>query len=281
MAFYKKRNAGGAKKARPARAMRKSAASAAKPTKKFTKMVQKIIHKDAETKQNSYTLATTAFNSGITTSGDVLRIIPVVDQGVTESQRIGDTIQGQKIDVRGHFFINVAPTASTLLNLPTAIPANARLMIRAFICSVKKYSNYDDAVANVASWSGQFLKNGNASQTLDGSIQSMYLPVNTDVITVHKEIKRYVTCPVLTSTSSGAPVNWIIGQSYDARGSVKFFNANLKCKKVLKYDESNFSPQNYAPFMVISYAHLDGSAPDVLETRISASYVSILFYEDM
>lgn len=256
--------------------------AAAKPSRAFVKQVQKIIHKDAETKQKSYVFGTTAFNSGVNSAGDVLRIIPPIDQGTAESQRVGDTITGQKIDVRGHFFINVVPNVSTLTgSLPTTIPSNARLMIRAFICSVKKFSNYDDAVSNVSSWSSSFLKNGNSSQAMDGSIESMYLPVNTDVITVHKEIKRYITVPVLTSTSAGVPSNWIIGQSIDVRGSVKFFNANIRCKKVFKYDDTNFSPQNFAPFMVISYAHLDGSSPDVLTTTVSASYVSTLNYEDM
>lgn len=278
MAFRKRQST----KGKRAPYKRRAAKRAAKPSKKFTKMVQKIIHKDAETKQKSYVFTTTAFNSGVNSSGDVLRLLPPIDQGVAESQRIGDTITGQKVDVRGHFFINVTPNVSTLTgSLPTTIPANARLMIRAFLCSVKKFSNYDDAVSNVSSWSSSFLKNGNSSQQLDGSIESMYLPVNTDVITVHKEIKRYITVPVLTSTSTGVPSNWIIGQSFNPAGSVKFFNANLKCKKVLKYDDTNFSPQNYAPFMVISYAHLDGSSPDILETRISASYVSTLFYEDV
>lgn len=254
---------------------------AAKPSKQLTKMVNTILHKNAETKQKSYVFPTTAFNSGVNAAGDVLRIIPPIDQGTAESQRIGDTITGQKIDVRGHFFINVTPNVSSTLTLPTSIPSNARLMIRAFMCSVKKFSNYDDAASNVASWSSSFLKNGNSSQALDGSIESMYLPVNTDVITVHKEIKRYINVPVLTSTSSGAPVNWIIAQSFNPSGSVKFFNASLRCKKVLKYDDTNFSPSNYAPFMVISYAHLDGTSPDVLTTTISASFVSTLFYEDM
>lgn len=74
--------------------------------------------------------------------------------------------------------------------MPTTIPANCRLMIRAFIFSVKRYPNYDDAQSNIGSWYGQFLKNGNSVASLDGTIQSMYLPVNRDVITVHKEIKN-------------------------------------------------------------------------------------------
>jgi len=255
---------------------------AAKPTKNFTKMVKSIIHKQAETKQVSYTLGMTQFNSGVNSSGDVLRIIPSLQQGVTEASRIGDTVTAQRIDTRGHFLINVVPATTNNGGFPTVFPSNCRLMIRAFICSVKKFSNYDDAVANVSSWSPNFLKNGTSSQALDGTIESMYLPVNTDVITVHKEIKKYITAGVVTSGFSGTPpATWAVGSGYDPRGSVKFFNHTQKCKKVLKYDDSNYSPQNYAPFMVISYAHLDGTSPDVLTTVISATFVTTLFYEDV
>lgn len=254
----------------------------ARPSKAFAKKVNAVISKKAEDKQAMYTLGVTQFNSGVNSTGDILRIVPTIDQGVGENQRIGDVINGKSIDVRGHFFINVVPNISSTTSLPTSFPANCRLMIRAFICSVKKYGNYDDAVNNIGSWTPYFLKNGNTSQPLDGSIQSMYLPVNTDIITVHKEIKRYITVPVLTSTSSVVPpTNFLIAQSYDPIGSVKFFSAKLSCKKKMKYDDTNFSPQNYAPFMVVSYAHLDGSSPDVLTTVVSANYVSTLNYEDL
>lgn len=253
------------------------------PSPKFSKMVKQVLHKQAETKQVSYNMGMTSFNSGVNSTGDVLRIIPSIQQGVAEGDRIGDTITAQKIDVRGHFLINVIPTQTNSgASFSVAIPANARLMIRAFICSVKKYSNFDDAQTNIASWSSNFLKNGNVSQALNGSIESMYLPVNTDVITVHKEIKKYITVPVTqTAFTPVSPTNFALATSYDPTNSVKFFNASIKCKKVLKYDDINYSPQNYAPFMVISYAHLDGSSPDVLTTVINATYVSSLFYEDM
>jgi hypothetical protein len=268
---------------KPARKGRKSApkkrTALARPSRSFVKKVNSVIHKNAETKQKSYTLGTTSFNSGVNAAGDILRVLPTIDQGTGEANRIGDTVTAQNIDVRGHFFINVTPNVVGSSGNPTAIPANARLMIRAFICSVKKYSNYDDAVSNVGTWGPNFLKNGNASQALDGSIESMYLPVNTDVITVHKEMKKYITIPAINtnvSTSIG-----FSNTANDYSNSVKFFNANIKCKKVLKYDDTSFSPQNYAPFMVISYAHLDGSNPDVLTTVISATYVSTLKFEDV
>jgi len=279
MPYFRKKRLG---KSRPRIGRKVVRKSPAKPSKTFTKLVKSIIHKQAETKSNSHIFALTQFNSGVNSSGDCLRILPQLSQGTGEAQRIGDSVRSQRLSIKGHFLINVSPTVSTTSSLPTAIPANARLMIRAFICSVKRFQNYTDVSANASAWTGHFLKNGNSSQTLDGTIESMYLPVNTHVITVHKEIKRYISIPMLTSTSSAAaPTSWIIGQSSDTRSSVKFFSLNLPFKKFLKYDDADFSPQNAAPFMVISYCHLDGSSPDVLTTVVSASFVSTLTYEDI
>lgn len=247
-----------------------------KPSKRFTKMVQKIVHKDVETKEVSYTYALTAFNSGVNSAGDVLRVLPTIANGNTAGTRVGDIVQGQRLNIKGHFLINVAPTQGVV----ATIPNNARLMIRAFIFSVKRFQNYDDAVSNVGSWSSQFLKNGSTTQSLDGTIQSMYLPVNTDVITVHKEIKRYITCESLATYNVGAPTNLLAVTNMNYADSVKFFNLNISCKKLLKYDGSNYSPQNFAPLMCLSYCHLDGSSPDVLTTVVSSSFVSNFFYED-
>lgn len=254
----------------------------AKPGKKFAQMVKSVLNKQMETKETSFSFGLTAFNSGVNAAGDVIRLLPSITQGSGEANRIGDQIRGERLNIKGHFVINVHPTLSTTSSLPTAIPPNCRLLIRAFICSVKRYQNYDDAVSNVATWSAQFLKNGNNSQALDGSVESSYLPVNRDVITVHKEIKKYISIPMLTSTSSvSTPANWIIAQSSDPRTSVKFFNASISLKKLMKYDDATNVPQNCAPFMVISYSHLDGTGPDVVTTAINATFVSTFKYKDV
>jgi len=115
-------------------------------------------------------------------------------------------------------------------------------------------------------------------QGLDGTLQSMYLPWNRDVITLHKEFKRIVTIPAIfaqTATAAGFS-NTAVGFEQ----SVKFLNATIKCKKVLKYDNTSFSPQNYAPFFVCSYAKLDGTAADILVSRVTCAFVSTLSYED-
>lgn len=272
-----RKNARAGRKSRPRRLRNRTA----KPSRAFAKKVQKVIQKDVESKDVSYTLPYTSFNSGVNSTGDVLRICPQLPIGTNNGNRIGDQIKGQSLNVKGHMLINVVPTMGGTGVVPTGIPANARLMVRAFLFSVKRYSNYDDAVANQANWAPQFLKNGASVQALDGTIPSMYLPVNTDVITVHKEIKKYITIEALaTYTGAGAITNTTTMAGIGFQDSVSFFEGNIKCKKTIKYDIGNTNPQNFAPLMCLSYCHLDGSSPDVLTTVISASYVSTLKYED-
>jgi len=266
--IYKKKNV--------PRRPRKITKKRTRPSKSFAKKVNEVIHKNVESKEVSYNLNVTDFNGPVNNVADACRIVPNLVQGTANGQRIADNVLAQKIDFRGHMMINTVFN-TTGINIPTAIPTNARLMIRAAIVSVKKFNNFDDVSATTA-WMGSILKNGAAVQGLDGTLQSMYLPWNKDVITVHKEFRKFVTIPVIyekTATAAGFAMTAV-----GFENSIKFMSTTLKCKKVLKYDNSSFSPQNYAPIFICSYAHLDGTAADILTARITASYVSTLTYED-
>lgn len=269
--MYKKKNA--IRKRRPRRGGRKPSA---KPSKSFVKKVNSIIHKNVETKEVSFNLVNTDFNGPVNNVADVIRIIPTITQGTDGGNRIGDQVLGQKLVVRGHMMINIVPN-TTGTTIPSAIPSNCRMMIRAACMSVKKFSSYDD-VAATTTWMSKVLKNGNTLQGLDGSVRSMYLPWNRDVVTIHKEIKRYVTIPAIfaqTATAAGFS-NTAVGFEQ----SCKFFNFTLSLKKLLKYDDTSFSPQNDGRFFVISYAKLDDTAADILVSRITANFVSTLSFED-
>lgn len=247
-----------------------------RPNKMFAKKVRAVIHSQNETKTVSTILQATDFNGIVNNVADVQRIIPTLQNGTQNGQRVSDQVTAQNIKFQGHMMINIVSN-TTGTTIPTAIPSTARIMVRAAIISIKKYRNYDD-VSNTTNWMNSILQNGNALQGLDGTIQSMYLPWNKDVVTVHKEFKRLVTIPAIfaqTATATGFS-NTAVGFEQ----SVKFLKATIKCKKVLNYDSTSFSPQNYSPFFICSYAKLDGSPADILVSRVTCSYVSTLHYED-
>lgn len=58
-------------------------------------MVQKVIHRDTETKDACVVFPLTAFNSLVNSTGDVLRVLPTVQPGTANGQRIGDNILGK------------------------------------------------------------------------------------------------------------------------------------------------------------------------------------------
>lgn len=254
----------------------KQIANSAKPSKAFVKKVKKIMHKDVESKESAYTLTNTDFNGPVNNVADACRVIPSLTQGYGNGQRIADSVLLQRIDLRGHMMINIIPN-TTGTSIPTAIPSTCRIMVRAFIFSIKRFANYDDAVATT-SYMSKFLKNGLFTQGLDGTVKSMYLPVNTDVITVHKEFRKYISVPAIfaqTATATGFS-NTAVG----FENSCKFFNFRKSYKKTLKYDDAGFAPQNFAPLFCLSYAKLDDTSPDLLVARVTASYVSSILYED-
>lgn len=107
---------------------RKKPLRMAKPSKALVKTINSVIHKDVETKDASYTMGVTNFNSGVNNVADVLRIIPTIQTGTSNGQRIGDNILTQRMDVRGHIMINTVFN-TTGVTIPTAIPNTARMKI--------------------------------------------------------------------------------------------------------------------------------------------------------
>lgn len=71
---------------------KKSAKYQVKPSKTFTKAVQKVIQKNAETKEAFLTTGNTLtmFNQNIDQQGDMMQLVPNVDKGDNSHQRTGD-----------------------------------------------------------------------------------------------------------------------------------------------------------------------------------------------
>ena len=249
----------------------------AKPDRNFVKKVKAIIAKDVETKEASIEVNNKLYNGIVNNVIDITSVMPNISQGTDDGERIGKEIRAQKISFKGHFYINATPNSNGGVNVPTAIPANCRLLVRAFVFSVKRFGSFADASATTA-WMTSFLKNGSGTQALDGTVKSMYLPVNTDVITVHKEFLEEVNIPAIIGQTATAIGFSNVAVSFEK--TLKFMMADFYIKKRVVYDDISFQPQNFAPLFCLSYAHIDDSTADLIETRINASYVSTLSYED-
>ena len=271
MPFYPKNGKKFVKKAPRKRAYAKKAL----PSKSLTKMVQKIIHKDAETKQ-AFTNTVSQiqlFNSGINSSGDIQLLMPSVAIGANDYQRIGDQIRAQSLTIKGHFISRFVTTnGATYFN-------NCRIGVRMFIVRPKSYPSQGQLVGNASTWQGILLRKGGTTTGFTGLISDLYAPVNTDAITCLYDKTFYVQNPYSNGLITADP-NLVM-----PTGTTKFFSKTIKLNnKLLKYDtgiDSGLTPVDYNPVLIIGYSYLDGSTADAVSTQIGMSFTSLLNYEDM
>lgn len=236
-----------------------------KPSKSLVKIIQKQIHKDVETKTRSVNLALTAYNSGINVAGDATKVIPSIQQGLDNAERIGDKIKGMSINIRGHLILST-PTLNN--------PSNCRVGVRLMVVQPKRYRNDTDVTTYYNNWMPYLLDNGANSQAFSGAIQDLYLPINRDCVTVYYDKVHFLTVTHIAVLSS-------IGVApEDLSKSTKFFNIRVPCKKTLNYIDGNETPQNFSPVVIMGYSKLDGSSADTLATSVSMAYCSIFKYED-
>lgn len=214
----------------------------------------------------------TSFNSLISTSADVLQLIPSIGQGVDNGQRIGNKIKPLYLDVRGHIEIGSIPyTTFDIVASAGSILPNCRLAVRLIICESKQYKSSADASASYTNWLPQLLQNGISEIGFGGNTKDIYLPINKDAVNVYYDKVIYLSIP-MTFTTAGVAV--------PMSNSVKFFRKNIKLRKQLVYTDVRDQPTNSSISMLCGYAHIDGSIPDTVTTAIKLSYVSTLHYED-
>lgn len=264
MPFYPKRR----KNVRKPRAKRPYKKRAMKSSTRFTKAVQRIIHKDAETKQAFTNLVPTSFNSGISSLGDVIQVLPNVSQGTADNGRIGDQIRAQSLTVKGA--VVWSPSVGSFGTF-----ANSRLGVRIFIVQPRNLTDYTSVNGAYSSWQNILLKKGGTTSAFTGQLSDLWAPINSDAI-----IKYYDKVFYLNGTYQSTAVG-----STQLLGSTKIFSHTFKLRnKLLKYDNtigSGITPVNYAPVMLIGYCHMDGSGPDTVSTAVVAMADMILNYEDM
>jgi len=247
----------------------KEGSSAAKPidltdSKALTIRINKLIHASIEDKHAYHSQATQAFNSSITSAADCMFPLPNVPQDVTEAGRVGDQIKAQKLKIQGIM----------TMNLNYAGTASCRIGVRVMLVQPKGYTNRDVVATEAANWLGNLLRKGGTNSGFTGTPADLFAEINTDLITTYYNKVYYMNLDFLNSAVGAQGVNY----------STKFFTINLKLRnKLLRYNTGNYgnlAPSNYCPVLLLGYCHLDGSAPDTLETQLNMSYISNFAYED-
>lgn len=257
---------------------RKSKMPRGQSRKRFARAVKKIISDLSETKQAYHNSGDSLimFNSGINSSGDMLRVCPNIGQSVLDNGRIGDQIRSKRLNIKGYLKLNINAASGTAGDSTTLPNVIARMMI----VSIKSRSSYTDAAAG-AGFLSTLLKKGGTTVGFTGLLSDINAPINTDVFTVHSDRKFYLNQDYVNSIGASVPSQYL---AQDIKNTVKFFNINVRCKnRILKFDEDvggGVEPTNFAPLLLLGYAYLDGTTIDTVSTNLGLQYISTLDYED-
>lgn len=259
MVFFRKRR--GRKPVRKTY-KKKGKYSSGKPSKTFVKKVQKIIHKDAETKKQCYITSATAFNQMITTQADCLRLMPSIPQGTANANRIANEIRLQELRVRGVLTFALNQTAI----------ANTRIGVRLMVLRAKRFQDWQAGASDMATSNGRLLE---TQGQFDGSVGCFNCPINDDYFSVIVDKKFYFS----QSQTAGGPTT-------EVWNSTKLFDFKLPYHRNRKliYDDNYLSGDatNYPYFMCVGYVKLDGTASDVSTvSNLTLQYVSTVKYEDI
>ena len=232
-----------------------------KPSKSLVKVIQSVVHRDAETKSAYHQQNLVAFDNDID-AVDIYRIVPNIIQGVDDNQRIGSKVKSMVLTVKGHLIL------SALL-----APGYTKVAVRLMILQPKQCQNYTTITGTTfgTGWTNTLMEKGGVSVAFTGSISDLYANVDKDSSTVYYDKIHYISTPQLLTATGVA----------DTRQTISFFTMNLKLNKSLVYNDSldGVQPQNCSPVLLAGYTYLDGTAAGAL-ANVSIAYNSYLTYQD-
>lgn len=236
-------------------------------TRKYRKKRSRRSRLKPEVKQAFYANEN-LFNSTISSTGDVLRLIPDINQGVADGYRIGDKIQPLVLRIRGFVQTNSD-------YVPTRL--HSRHAVRLMILSVKNYGSFDTAYNNSALTLPNLLKKGTTVSAFNGAPSDLYADINTNVFNLHYNRVMYLTEGVNASNS---------GYFGENLRSLRFFRKTIRFRRPFLYENtqvgiSGARPTNCGMFMVLGYVNLAyGDTADVISTNIAMQYDTKLSYFD-
>ena len=220
------------------------------PTKALTAAVQKIVGKTQETKliiasptSASSTLDTfIGFNGPIASVNEIYDLIPAINQGTGDHNRVGNVIQPTSLTVRG------------ICSLQSNSSTSQRCVVDIYVLTskmIKSQFNRSSILIN------RLLNLGNGNNTdYNGTTLRAMLPINTSEFTVLRH-KRIVLSKNENSPNSYADSGTaaVAASSY-----AKPFAFKVTMPKKLTYQTDAITvPSNYYPFMVIGWNYGDNN----------------------
>ena len=221
--------------------------------------VSRAISRNAENKKITESLGYTNFNNSISTSGDILNLMPNIVQGDASYQRQGAKIRIKKMVIRG--VLNWTGSATAGLQ---------RVGVRQMIVKSKRFPN-SAIISNSAELNYLLEASGGSYQSFTGTnFDSLFQPVNRKAWAVARDKKHYMYAQ---STAQATD---------DMSHSSKFFTIDLKQarNKIINYEFESGTVTNWGWFMLVGFQDLLGGAVANTNTNLSVNYSVETIYED-
>lgn len=221
--------------------------------------VKRMIGKNMETKFVTRDLEINTTHNSQISGPDMLPIIPTVNQGTDDWQRVGDTIRPTKLTIRGVISMD-----------RTNVSSNQVLLVRVLVLEPRNAKTYAVSVPQYATYANALLKpnqqTGTPTVPFVGNTYELNYKPNLDLFKVlYDKVFR------IAPTADGVEQN---------PNSVVRWSKNLKIPKVFNYIDGTNLPVNSNPFYCLGYVYADGTGPDVLTTKIITQTQATLHYKD-
>lgn len=227
-------------------------------------LVDKRIAGHIEDKQAVYHFRRTQFNNSISQVGDLLRVMPEINQTTTREDRVGSNLTMKSLYVKGFIFVD--PNDSNQSTDRTAI------LVRLMCLSSKGEKTATSVFANTQGIVSNLLRAGSVSHSYTGEIEQHLLPTNTAYNTKHYDktftIKRDLP---LIVTNGGVGIT----------AGVVPFSFKVPCKnKVLRYAQPlDTDSDNFYPFLCMGFTYANGAAASQASVPW-LTYSTFATYED-
>jgi len=255
-----------------------------------TALVKRVVNRQIETKyKNDYSgqifpamgvyvvppnMGNNGHNSTIQSVGDIHRLIPSIQKGVEDFDRVGNKIKVSRLVTTMNFSL-----AAQNLAVPTA----QNVMVVLYIWQHKLYKDYQILAAQ-NSWA-QFLDRGDGTTgEFAGSAFDSTLPLAKDNYILHKKIMFPLRCPgVVTGTPSVNEISNTLSSPFSKRITL---NLTRFVPKALQYPLATVGsvltdsyPANCSLAFSYGYYNMDLSATDG-NPNVDVNYVTKLEYKD-
>lgn len=226
------------------------------------KIAKSVLSRMTETKSVMKVLESNIPHNSAITGADLIPVLPALNQGTDDYERIGDQIRPTGLVVKGLIASN-----------RTYVNTNQVLLVRVVIISPKASSSAGVTVPLLNSYAAELLQpnlsTGTQVAPFNGNQVELQYPINRDSFHVHFDKTFRIAPSKADAAMEENPAEY------------RTFTKSIKLPAKLTYDTGVNFPNNFCPIYGLGYAYADGTGPDTLATtKIISNVTARLTFKD-